>query len=50
MVVHMSQILCSPVTWILKLRSILCILQTRPPLVRYFTFLLSCYTYKCFEP
>ena len=40
MVVHMSQILCCPVAWILKLRSIHCLLETRPLqwVVWYFTY------------
>jgi len=48
MVVHMSQVLYFPVASILELRSIHCLLQTRPTrrVFGYFTILLSSYTYK----
>jgi len=44
----MSQILCCPVAWMLELRSIRCLLQTRPPrrIFWYYAILLSSYTYK----
>jgi len=46
-VVHMSQILCCPVSWIIEVCSIGCLLQSRPPrrVVWYFAILLSSYTY-----
>jgi len=52
MVVHMSHILCCPVAWILELRWVHCLLQTRPSrrVVWYFATLLSFYTYKGHGP